>query len=302
MLPATLKRYAWLSIAAALSTILLKGVAWWMTGSVGLLSDALESFVNLAGALMALAMLSLAAMPADEDHAHGHGKAEYFSSAFEGFLILIAALCIAYAAVERLLHPQPIEAVGIGLAVSGGASLINFATAHTLMKVGRQHYSITLEADAHHLLTDVWTSAGVIVGVALVWLTDWLWLDLVIALFVAANIVWTGWQLLQRSAAGLMDASIPGEQLKAVETVLDEYRNQGLDFHALRTRQAGTRAFITLHVLVPGAWTVQLGHDWLERIEADIRAAAPNAHVTTHLEPIEDPVSLIDEVLDRGIE
>lgn len=302
MLPATLKRYAWLSIAAALSTILLKGVAWWMTGSVGLLSDALESFVNLAGALMALAMLSLAAMPADEDHAHGHGKAEYFSSAFEGFLILIAALCIAYAAVERLLHPQPIEAVGIGLAVSVVASLINFATAHTLMKVGRQHNSITLEADAHHLLTDVWTSAGVIVGVALVWLTDWLWLDPVIALFVAANIVWTGWQLLQRSAAGLMDASIPGEQLKAVETVLDEYRNQGLDFHALRTRQAGTRAFITLHVLVPGAWTVQLGHDWLERIEADIRAAAPNAHVTTHLEPIEDPVSLIDEVLDRGIE
>ncbi len=261
MLPATLKRYAWLSIAAALSTILLKGVAWWMTGSVGLLSDALESFVNLAGALMALAMLSLAAMPADEDHAHGHGKAEYFSSAFEGFLILIAALCIAYAAVERLLHPQPIEAVGIGLAVSVVASLINFATAHTLMKVGRQHNSITLEADAHHLLTDVWTSAGVIVGVALVWLTDWLWLDPVIALFVAANIVWTGWQLLQRSAAGLMDASIPGEQLKAVETVLDEYRNQGLDFHALRTRQAGTRAFITLHVLVPGAWTVQLGHD-----------------------------------------
>lgn len=302
MLPATLKRYAWLSIAAALSTILLKGVAWWMTGSVGLLSDALESFVNLAGALMALAMLSLAAMPADEDHAHGHGKAEYFSSAFEGFLILIAALCIAYAAVERLLHPQPIEAVGIGLAVSVVASLINFATAHTLMKVGRQHNSITLEAGAHHLLTDVWTSAGVIVGVALVWLTDWLWLDPVIALFVAANIVWTGWQLLQRSAAGLMDASIPGEQLKAVETVLDEYRNQGLDFHALRTRQAGTRAFITLHVLVPGAWTVQLGHDWLERIEADIRAAAPNAHVTTHLEPIEDPVSLIDEVLDRGIE
>lgn len=302
MLPATLKRYAWLSIAAALSTILLKGVAWWMTGSVGLLSDALESFVNLAGALMALAMLSLAAMPADEDHAHGHGKAEYFSSAFEGFLILIAALCIAYAAVERLLHPQPIEAVGIGLAVSVVASLINFATAHTLMKVGRQHNSITLEADAHHLLTDVWTSAGVIVGVALVWLTDWLWLDPVIALFVAANIVWTGWQLLQRSAAGLMDASIPGEQLKAVETVLDEYRNQGLDFHALRTRQAGPRAFITLHVLVPGAWTVQLGHDWLERIEADIRAAAPNAHVTTHLEPIEDPVSLIDEVLDRGIE
>lgn len=302
MPPTSLKRYAWLSIAAALSTILLKGGAWWLTGSVGLLSDALESFVNLAGALMALSMLTLAAMPADENHAHGHGKAEYFSSGFEGFLILIAALCIAYAAIERLFHPQPIEAVGIGLAISLVASAINFATALTLMKVGRQHNSITLEADAHHLLTDVWTSAGVIIGVALVWLTDWLWLDPVIALFVAANIVWTGWQLLRRSAAGLMDVSIPAEQLKAVETVLDGYRAQGLDYHALRTRQAGVRAFISLHVLVPGAWTVQQGHDWLERIESEIRSSVPNAHVTTHLEPIEDPVSLHDEVLDREIE
>jgi cation diffusion facilitator family transporter len=302
MLSATLKRYAWLSIAAALSTILLKGVAWWLTGSVGLLSDALESFVNLAGALMALSMLTLAAMPADENHAHGHGKAEYFSSGFEGFLILIAAICIAYAAIERLFHPQPIEAVGIGLAISLVASAINFATALTLMKVGRQHNSITLEADAHHLLTDVWTSAGVIIGVALVWLTDWLWLDPVIALFVAANIVWTGWQLLRRSAAGLMDVSIPAEQLKAVEAILDGYRAQGLDYHALRTRQAGVRAFISLHVLVPGAWTVQQGHDWLERIESEIRSSVPNAHVTTHLEPIEDPVSLHDEVLDREIE
>jgi cation diffusion facilitator family transporter len=302
MPPTSLKRYAWLSIAAALSTILLKGGAWWLTGSVGLLSDALESFVNLAGALMALSMLTLAAMPADENHAHGHGKAEYFSSGFEGFLILIAALCIAYAAIERLFNPQPIEAVGIGLAISLVASAINFATALTLMKVGRQHNSITLEADAHHLLTDVWTSAGVIIGVALVWLTDWLWLDPVIALFVAANIVWTGWQLLRRSAAGLMDVSIPAEQLKAVETVLDGYRAQGLDYHALRTRQAGVRAFISLHVLVPGAWTVQQGHDWLERIESEIRSSVPNAHVTTHLEPIEDPVSLHDEVLDREIE
>jgi cation diffusion facilitator family transporter len=302
MRPTSLKQYAWLSIAAALSTILLKGAAWWMTGSVGLLSDALESFVNLAGALMALAMLSLAEMPADENHAHGHGKAEYFSSAFEGFLILVAALCIAYAAIERLLHPQAIEAVGVGIVVSVVASIINFATALTLMKVGRQHSSITLEADAHHLLTDVWTSAGVIIGVALVWLTDWQWLDPVIALFVAANIVWTGWQLLHRSAAGLMDVSIPAEQIKAVEAVLEGYRAQGLDYHALRTRQAGTRAFISLHVLVPGAWTVQQGHDWLERIEADIRQSVPNAHVTTHLEPIEDPVSLADGVLDRHIE
>jgi cation diffusion facilitator family transporter len=299
MLPASLKRYAWLSIAAALATILLKGWAWWVTGSVGLLSDALESFVNLAGAMMALAMLSLAAMPADDNHAHGHGKAEYFSSAFEGFLILIAAAGISYAAVERFLNPQPLEAVGIGLAISAVASVINLATGRILMNVGRKHKSITLEADAHHLLTDVWTSAGVITGVGLVWLTGWLWLDPVIALLVALNIVWTGWQLLQRSAAGLMDVSIPDDEIQSIEAILDTYRQQGLRFHALRTRQAGTRAFITLHVLVPGAWTVQLGHDWLERIEADIRQTIANVHITTHLEPIEDPVSLADQGLDR---
>jgi cation diffusion facilitator family transporter len=299
MLPASLKRYAWLSIAAALATILLKGWAWWLTGSVGLLSDALESIVNLAGAMMALAMLTLASLPADDNHSHGHGKAEYFSSAFEGFLILIAAAGIAYAAIERLLNPQPLEAVGIGLAVSVIASVINLATSRILMSVGRKFKSITLEADAHHLLTDVWTSVGVITGVGLVWLTGWLWLDPVIALLVAINIVWTGWQLLQRSAAGLMDVSIPEEDLKAIESVLDDYRQQGLEFHALRTRQAGTRAFISFHLLVPGAWTVQQGHDWSERIEADIRQTLTYAHITTHLEPKEDPVSLADQELDR---
>jgi cation diffusion facilitator family transporter len=299
MLPASLKRYAWLSISAALATILLKGLAWWLTGSVGLLSDALESFVNLAGALMALAMLSVAASPPDEDHSYGHGKAEYFSSAFEGFLILLAALGIGYAAVERLLNPQPLEAVGVGLAVSVVASVINFATARILMKVGRKYRSITLEADAHHLFTDVWTSVGVIVGVGLVWLTGWLWLDPVIALLVAVNIVWTGWHLLNRSAAGLMDVSIAPQELSAIQTILDGYRAQGLDFHALRTRQAGSRAFVTLHVLVPGTWSVQEGHDWLERIEADIRRAVANCNVTTHLEPQEDPVSHYDLELDR---
>ena len=299
MLPASLKRYAWLSIAAALSTILLKGWAWWLTGSVGLLSDALESFVNLAGAMMALAMLTLAALPADDNHAHGHGKAEYFSSAFEGFLILVAAVSIAYAAIERLSNPQPLESVGIGLGVSVVASMINLVTSRILMGVGRKYKSITLEADAHHLLTDVWTSVGVIAGVGLVWLTGWLWLDPVIAILVALNIVWTGWQLLQRSTAGLMDASIPEEELKTIEGILDGYRKQGLEFHALRTRQAGTRAFVTVHVLVPGTWTVQDGHDWSERIEADIRQAVTHAHITTHLEPMEDPVSLADQDLDR---
>jgi len=248
---------------------------------------------------MALAMLTLAALPADDNHAHGHGKAEYFSSAFEGFLILIAAVGIAYAAIERLLNPQPLEAVGIGLGVSVIATIINLVTSRILMGVGRKYKSITLEADAHHLLTDVWTSVGVIAGVGLVWLTGWLWLDPVIAILVALNIVWAGWQLLQRSAAGLMDVSIPEEEIQAIEAILAGYRQQGLEFHALRTRQAGTRAFISFHLLVPGAWTVQQGHDWSERIEADIRQAVTHAHITTHLEPMEDPVSLADQELDR---
>ncbi len=270
-----------------------------MTGSVGLLSDAIESFVNLAGALMALWMLTLAEQPADAKHTHGHGKAEYFSSAFEGFLILLAAVSIAYTALDRMLHPQALDAVGIGLLVSVLASVINFATSRTLMRAGRQHNSITLEADAHHLMTDVWTSVGVIGGVGLVWLSGWLWLDPAIALLVAANIVWTGWQLMRRSAAGLMDISLPAEKLALIEGLLATYRLQGLDFHALRTRQAGSRAFVTLHILVPGHWTVQQGHDWAERIEADIRNTLPQTHITTHLEPLEDPVSMVDQELDR---
>jgi cation diffusion facilitator family transporter len=295
----SLQRYAWLSIGAAIATIVLKGAAWWLTGSVGLLSDAIESFVNLAGALMALWMLTLAAMPADDDHAHGHGKAEYFSSAFEGFLILLAALSIAYTAVDRLLHPQPIEAVGVGLAVSVVASIVNFLVARTLLDVGKRHNSITLEADAHHLMTDVWTSVGVIVGVGLVAVTGWIWLDAAVALLVAANIIWTGWQLMSRSASGLMDVSLPGPILASIDVLLDDYRRQGLAFHALRTRQAGSRAFITLHVLVPGHWTVREGHEWAERIETDLQHAVGHAHVTTHLEPLDDPISMADQGLDR---
>lgn len=300
--PQSLKPYIWLSIATAIATILLKGLAWWLTGSVGLLSDALESFVNLAGALMALWMLALAERPADDNHAHGHGKAEYFSSAFEGFLILLAAVSIAYAAIVRLISPQPLEAVGFGLLVSVVASLLNLATARTLLVVGRKHHSIILEADAHHLMTDVWTSIGVIGGVGLVWLTGWLWLDPVVALLVAANIVWTGWRLMQRSADGLMDASLSAEQIGKIEAVLAAYRTQGLDFHALRTRQAGSRVFVTVHVLVPGNWTVQQGHDWAERIELDIIKLLPHGHVTTHLEPLEDPLSMVDQALDRVME
>jgi cation diffusion facilitator family transporter len=297
----SLKRYAWLSVGAALCTIVLKAFAWRLTDSVGLLSDAIESFVNLAGALMALGMLSVAARPADDSHAYGHTKAEYFSSAFEGVLILAAAVWIAMEAVERLTDPRPIVSASIGLAVAALATAVNLATARILMSVGREAKSIALEADAHHLFTDVWTSIGVIAGVGLVWVTGWLWLDPTIALLVAANIVWTGWHLARRSAAGLMDASLPGAELKQIEAILAAYRQQGLEFHALRTRQAGSRAFVTMHVLVPGAWTVQQGHEWSERIEADLRRALPGVHVTTHIEPKEDPVSQVDKDLDRPL-
>ncbi len=297
--PPGLQRYAWISIAAAVATILLKGAAWRMTGSVGLLSDALESFVNLAGAMMALWMLARAETPADDDQPHGHGKAEYFSSAFEGFLIVVAAASIGYAAVDRLLHPRPLEAVGAGLVVSVVASAVNFGVARVLLRAGREHRSITLEADAHHLMTDVWTSAGVIVGVGLVALTGWSWLDAAIALAVAVNIVWTGWQLMRRSASGLMDVAMPADQIAAIEATLAAYAAQGIAFHALRTRQAGQQSFVSVHLLVPGGWTVQTAHDWAERIEKDLRTAVPRCHVTTHLEPIEDPVSMADQGLDR---
>ena len=294
-----LRRFAWLSIAAALATILLKSGAWWLTGSVGLLSDAIESLVNLAGALMALWMLTIAAQPADDDHFYGHGKAEYFSSGFEGLLILVAAIGIGWAAVERLLQPQALEQVGVGLGISVIASVINLLTALVLLRAGREHRSITLEADAHHLLTDVWTSVGVILGVAAVWLTGWLWLDPLLALLVAANIIWTGVRLVSRSAAGLMDAALATDQQAALAAVMETHRRQGIDFHALWTRQAGARVFISVHVLVPGRWTVKEGHDLVERIEAEMRAALPHAHVLTHLEPIEDPLSQADQTLDR---
>ncbi len=290
----SLQRYAWISIGAAIATILLKGVAWSLTGSVGLLSDAIESIVNLAGAIMALWMLSLAEQPADEEHPHGHSKAEYFSSAFEGFLIVLAAVSIAYTAIDRLLSPLPLEAVGFGLLVSAAASVVNFVVARLLLKVGREHQSITLEADAHHLMTDVWTSVGVILGVGLVVLSGWNWLDPTIALLVAANIVWTGWQLMRRSASGLMDVALPPADLAKVEIVLRDYEKHSISYHALRTRQAGRRSFISLHVLVPGKWSVQQAHDWLEKIEKDLRNVVPGSHITTHLEPVDDPCSMAD--------
>lgn len=297
--PVDLRRYALISIAAAITTILLKGAAWWLTGSVGLLSDAIESFVNLAGALMALWMLSIALLPADAEHPHGHDKAEYFSSAFEGFLIVVAAVSIGYTAIDRLMHPLPLEAVGVGLLVSVLASVVNFVVARVLLRAGTEHKSITLEADAHHLMTDVWTSIGVIAGVSLVWLTGLNWLDPVIALVVAANIVWTGWQLMRRSASGLMDVALPRSEITQIEQILSSFDTDGVRFHALRTRQSGRRVFISLHVLVPGDWLVKRAHDFSERIEESLCMQFPNANVITHLEPIDDPVSMADEALDR---
>jgi cation diffusion facilitator family transporter len=297
---ANLTRFAWLSIGAAVLTIALKATAYWLTGSIGLLSDALESLVNLVAAVMALSMLTVAARPADEIHAFGYSKAEYFSSGLEGALILLAAATVTWTAVPRLFAPQPLEQLGIGLTVSVLASAVNFGVARVLMNAGKEYRSITLEADAHHLVTDVWTSTGVVLGVGVVALTGWLRLDPLIALIVAANILRTGWQLLSRSIRGLLDAALPAAEQEAIKQVLSRYESQGIQHHALRTRQAGTRSFISLHVLVPGNWSVQRGHDLLEHLERDIRAAVPSAQLFTHLEPQGDPAAWEDIGLDRN--
>jgi cation diffusion facilitator family transporter len=294
-----LTRFAWLSIAAAVATIALKTAAWRLTGSVGLLSDAAESIVNLMAAAMTLTMLTVAARPPDEDHEWGHSKAEYFASAVEGMLILVAAAAIAWTAAQRLFHPKAIEQAGLGLAISTGASLVNLAVARVLLRAGRTHHSIALEADAHHLMTDVWTSAGVLVGIGLVAITGWQTLDPIVALLVAANIVWTGVQLIRRSTLGLLDTAITPEEQAAVQAVLDRFAARGVTFHAVRTRQAAARRFITMHVLVPGDWTVRRGHDLAEEIEQAICAAIPNANAMTHLEAVEDPASFADQGLDR---
>jgi cation diffusion facilitator family transporter len=257
--------------------------------------------VNLVAAVMALAMLTIAARPPDEDHAYGHYKAEYFSSGVEGALILLAAVSIAFAAVPRLFNPQPIEEVGLGLGISVAASLVNFAVARVLLRAGRHYHSITLEADAHHLMTDVWTSVGVLVGIVAVTFTGWQRLDPIIALVVASNIIWSGVQLVRRSALGLLDTALPSDERSVVQQVLDRYvaQKEGVQFHALRTRQAAARRFVSVHVLVPGWWTIQDGHTFVEKVEEDIRQSLPNTTIFTHLEPVEDPVSWQDTHLDR---
>lgn len=295
----SLTRFAWLSIAAAVITMGLKAAAYMLTGSVGLLSDAIESLVNLAGALMALAMLTIAARPEDEDHPYGHSKAEYFSSGVEGTLILIAAVSIAITAVPRLINPRPLEQIGLGLEVSILAALINLCAALRLLRAAKEYHSITLEANAYHLLTDVWTSAGVAIGVGATVLTGWERIDPVVALIVAGNILWSGFRIVWQSVLGLMDTACPPEDQDQLKKILDSYAKIGIEYHAFRTRCAGARQFVSFHLLVPGTWTVQEGHHLSERIEGDMRQALPNLNVITHLESLNDPASWNDIALDR---
>src|SRR3954452_14429223 len=291
----TLVRFMLLSIAAAIVTIALKFAAAAITGSVGLLSDAIESVVNLVAAIVALWAIKVAVRPPDLEHHFGHGKAEYLSAAFEGTMILVAAIAIIWTAIGRLRDPQPLEEAGIGLALSTIASLINLAVGVALVRAGRRHRSITLIADGRHLLTDVVTSAGVLLGIALVAIFDWPTLDPLVALVVGVNVLWTGYGLLARSVSGILDAALPDAEQAAVQDVIARWRRDtGLDFHALRTREAGRQRFVYMHILVPDEWTVKHAHDVTEQVKADIATVLPGAVTFAHTEPIDDPASYDD--------
>ena len=294
-----LTRYAWLSIIAALITITLKGAAYLLTGSVGLLSDALELTANLAAAIVALLALRMASRPADDEFTYGYSKVEYFSSGFEGGMILLAAVGIIISAIPRLINPVPLEQIGLGLAISVIASLINLGVAQVLMQAGRRYHSITLEADARHLMTDVWTTVGVLIGIGLVWLTGFLRLDAIVALLVALNILFTGYRLLVRSGRGLLDISLPAEELASVKSILDSYQSQGVSYHALRSRQAAARKFLVVHLLVPGSWTIHQGHQLADQVETQVKQAVPYSNIVTHVEPVEDPLSQEDQYIDQ---
>lgn len=293
-----LTKYAWLSIAAAVVTIALKTGAYLLTGSVGLLSDAAESVVNLVAAIIALIALTVAAKPADANHHYGHGKAEYFSAAIEGLMIFVAAAFIIVSAIQRLIDPQPLESLGIGLLITVLATAVNGAVGLLLIRVGRQHRSATLVADGKHLMTDVWTSGGVIIGVGLVAITGWIPLDSLVAIAVAINILVTGARLVWSSSSALLDAAMTPEDVAAVTAVLDRHRSDTVDFHGLQTRESGRTRFVTVHVLVPGAWSVQQAHDLVEVVEADLRAELEHLEVTTHVEPSEDDRSYADHRYD----
>ena len=284
-----LAKFAWLSIAAAVVTIALKSGAYLLTGSVGLLSDAAESLVNLVAAVVALIALRVAARPADENHNFGHGKAEYFSAGIEGLLIFVAAGVILVSSVERFLHPAALASIGLGLAITTVATAVNWAVGLLLLRAGTAHRSVTLSADGKHLLTDVWTSVGVIIGVLLVGLTGWQRLDPIVAAIVGVNILVTGFRLVSQSVTSLLDAALPADDLARVTAVLDRMRTGEIDFADLRTRESGRHRFVSLTVLVPGAWTVEQGHDLADDVEAAIAKDLPDTAVQTHLEPRRAP-------------
>jgi len=297
----TLENYSLLSIGAALLTIVLKLFAFLLTNSVGLLSDALESLVNLVAALVTFFMIRLAQKPPDEDHHYGHGKAEYVSSIAEGLFILLAAILIIVSAINRILHPIVLPQAGLGLFLSVVASLINGTVGVVMLRAGKKHHSLALEADGHHLMTDVWTTVGVLGGLIVVYVTKLYILDPVIAIIAGINIIFTGVSIVQRSFAGFMDSAIDKGYLDGIQSIFRTYISQGLAFHVLRTRQAGSRKFISFHVLVPGVWSVQKAHSVVEEIEMKVRTLVPFATVTTHIEPIEDPNAWNDEGLDRSV-
>lgn len=284
-----LSRYALLSIATAVAAIALKMIAWRITGSVGLLSDAAESVVNLVAAVAAFIALKVVAKPPDRDHNFGHTKAEYFSAVFEGVMIVVAAVVILISAVIRLLDPRELASVGVGLSISVLATVLNGAAAMVLLRAGRRYRSLVLEADGRHLLADVWTTVGVVVGVTAVALTGWLVLDSLIAIAVAINILFVGYGLVRRSSAGLMDAAMSENDRAAIDAVLEGRRAGGIGFHDVRTRESGHLRFVQMHMLVPGEWTVQRAHDLTERVEQDLREVFDDLSITVHIEPLEDP-------------
>jgi cation diffusion facilitator family transporter len=294
----SLTRYAWMSIGAAILTIGLKGWAFLLTGSVGLLSDAAESLVNLVAAVIALVALTVAARPADDSHQYGHGKAEYFSAGIEGLMIFVAAAIILVEAVNRLLNPQPLERLGVGLLITLVATAINGGLGVLLLRRGREHRSAALVADGKHLMTDVWTSAGVIVGVALVGLTGWQPLDSLVAIGVAINILIVGTRLVVESTSNLLDAALTADDIAEIRATLEPYRSDDVTFHGLQTRASGRQRFVSFHVLVPGHWSVQQAHDLVETVESDVRARLEGVHVTTHVEPREDERSYDDYDFD----
>jgi len=292
-------KLAGVSITASIFTIILKLLAFSFTNSVSLLSDALESFVNLLAAIITFFMVRLAHKPPDETHPYGHSKAEYISSIAEGFFIIIAAAAIIVTAAQRLLHPAALETPGLGLLFSVVASLINLVVGLVLIKNGKISRSLALEADGHHLLTDVYTTIGVLVGLAVVYTTHLYILDPIIAILVGLNIISAGFAIVQKSLAGFMDSAIDKGYVDFIKSVFNEYKSQKIEFHGLMTRQAGSRLFISFHILVPGAWTVQRGHSLVEEIEKKLRTSIPQSTITTHIEPLEDPISWEDEGLDR---